>query len=159
VNDDGGNAIGDNAIGDNGDGKGCVGAGVMSDEEAKKKGAASPMQGDPAINVYGGSNAATLEVREAVGDFLSGKGPTELEYSREDPFTESFQQSAGMDAITAGIRRNCSQAPGKVPVGTWEAFRKHVNRRNIGRSRLPHTPGPDGLPSTPRMYAAAVVST
>jgi RHS repeat-associated protein len=99
-----------NYIDDNSGGQSCADANKAS--ENNKSSATS----------YGGQNAAVQEVQEAVGDFVSGKGPTEIVYGPNDPFTQDFQKSAGMDAIVAGIKKNCSQTTGNVPVGTGEAF-------------------------------------
>ena len=70
---------------------------------------------------YGGANAAQMEVQDAVGAFL-GNGPKNIDYLPNDPFTLSFQKSAGMDAINAKITANCSATSGKVAVGSGEAF-------------------------------------
>lgn len=70
---------------------------------------------------YGGANAAQMEVNDAVSSFL-GNGPKSIEYAPNDPFTLSFQSSAGMDAINAKITANCSAMSGKVAVGSGEAF-------------------------------------
>jgi RHS repeat-associated protein len=73
-------------------------------------------------NVYGGADAAKQYMHDAVGAFLSGKGPRSIEYPPDNPFTLSFQQSAGMDGINEAIKSNCSATSGKSSVGTWEAF-------------------------------------
>jgi hypothetical protein len=71
--------------------------------------------------VYGGPNAAAQEVREIVGQFLTGTAPKQVVYGPDDPFTQSFKQSAGMDAIVAGIKGSC-KTQGRVFVGSGEAF-------------------------------------
>lgn len=71
--------------------------------------------------VYGGQNAAQMEVSYAVGAFL-GNGPKNVDYLPNDPFTQSFQKSGGMDAINAKITANCSASSGKLGVGSGEAF-------------------------------------
>ena len=71
---------------------------------------------------YGGEFAAGQEVDEAVEMFrANGPKPT-IVYQPNDPFTLSLRSSLGMQAILAGVRRDCSAASGSVPVGTWEAF-------------------------------------
>ena len=92
--------------------------GGQSCEDARKK----EQKDKPSATVYGGPEAAKQEVREIVGDFLTGKAPKEVVYGSRDPFTISFQRSAAMDAIVAGIKKDCSQAQGRVSVGTGEAF-------------------------------------
>jgi len=77
---------------------------------------------DPSATAFGGPNAAQQEVADVVSGFLTGTAPPNIEYLPQDPFTLSFQQSAGMDAINAEIAANCYAMTGKVSVGTGEAF-------------------------------------
>jgi hypothetical protein len=60
-------------------------------------------------------------VTDALTAFF-GSGPKNIDYGSNDPFTLSFQNSAGMDAIKARITSNCSATSGSVRVGTGEAF-------------------------------------
>lgn len=76
----------------------------------------------PSATAFGGPNAAQDEVNEIVAQFLMGWGPSQIEYSPQDPFTLSFQRSAGMDAINAAINANCQATSGRVSVGSGEAF-------------------------------------
>jgi hypothetical protein len=95
------------------DGKGCA---TVDQQDADRL-----KNGQYDATVHGGSNAAQLEVNDAVGSFL-GNGPKNIEYQPNDPFTLSFQKSAGMDAINAKITANCSASSGKLGVGSGEAF-------------------------------------
>lgn len=95
------------------DGKGCA---TVDQQDADRL-----KNGQYDATVHGGSNAAQLEVNDAVGSFL-GNGPKNIEYQPNDPFTLSFQRSAGMDAINAKITANCSASSGKLGVGSGEAF-------------------------------------
>jgi RHS repeat-associated protein len=95
------------------DGKGCATVDQQNADRLKN--------GQYDATVHGGSNAAQLEVNDAVGSFL-GNGPKNIEYQPNDPFTLSFQRSAGMDAINAKITANCSASSGKLGVGSGEAF-------------------------------------
>ena len=92
----------------------------------------------PTVTVYGGPNAPAQEVNEALRAF-KGSGPKQIEYGPYDPFTISFKKSAGMDAIKEGLRSNCSDATGAIPVGTLEAFENTVIDGIFGRAGL-HTP-------------------
>ena len=104
-----------NSLADDGDGKGCAGAGIKPDSKGGLS--ASGQQ----VNVYGGPNGAVQEVTEALVAF-GGDGPKRIEYGPEDPFTKSFQDSIGMQAILAGVKKDCSQETGRVAVGSKEAF-------------------------------------
>ena len=95
------------------DGKGCATVDQQDADRIKN--------GQYDATVHGGSNAAQLEVNDAVGSFL-GNGPKNIDYLPNDPFTLSFQKSAGMDAINAKITANCSASSGKLGVGSGEAF-------------------------------------
>jgi RHS repeat-associated protein len=74
------------------------------------------------VTVFGGPNAAQQEVNNVVSGFFTGTSPQNIEYQPQDPFTLSFQKSAGMDAINAKIAANCPANSGKVSVGSGEAF-------------------------------------
>jgi RHS repeat-associated protein len=76
----------------------------------------------PSATAFGGPNAAQQEVNDVVSGFFTGKSPQNIEYLPQDPFTLSFQKSAGMDAINAKIAANCSATSGKLAVGSGEAF-------------------------------------
>ena len=76
----------------------------------------------PSATAFGGPNAAQQEVNEVVSGFFTGKSPQNIDYLPQDPFTLSFQKSAGMDAINAKISANCSATSGKLAVGSGEAF-------------------------------------
>lgn len=107
---------GKEGYGDDGDGKGCKEAGVPSDS----KGGMSASEAYR-VNVYGGANAAQAEVTDALKAFVTD-GPKRIEYGPDDPFTQSFQNSIGMDAIRAGVKKDCSKTAGLVAVSTPEAF-------------------------------------
>ena len=49
-------------------------------------------------------------------------GPKVIEYGPDDPFTQSFQKSIGMDAIVAGVKKDCRKGSGRVFVSSPEAF-------------------------------------
>lgn len=71
---------------------------------------------------YGGQYAAGQEVNDALDYFFGNGAKATLIYSNNDPFTQSFKNSLGMQGILAGITRDCSATSGPAPVGTWEAF-------------------------------------
>jgi RHS repeat-associated protein len=100
---------------DDGDGKGCEAAGIKPD--AKGGLDASGQQ----VNVYGGPGAADAEVTDALLAF-GGSGSKVIDYGPDDPFTKSFQESIGMMAILADVKKNCGQESGRMFVGTGEAF-------------------------------------
>ncbi len=75
----------------------------------------------PSATAYGGPMAAQQEVADAVGAFF-GKGPKNIYYGPDDPFTIAFKKSAGMIAIMTGVKKNCSVTTGGLSVGTGEAF-------------------------------------
>ncbi len=112
VNPDGSTS---DSFADDGDGKGCAAAGIKPNSQGGLN--ASAQQ----LNVYGGPDAAQQEVSDALRAFV-GEGPKRIEYGPEDPFTKSFQDSIGMQAILAGVKRDCRQDNGRVFVGTGEAF-------------------------------------
>ena len=85
----------------------------------------SQMQFDwltPSATAFGGPNAAQQEVNDVVSGFFTGTSPQNIDYLPQDPFTLSFQKSAGMDAINAKIAANCPATSGKLAVGSGEAF-------------------------------------
>lgn len=88
---------------------------------------------------YGGPNTPDQEVNDALDEFFGGGSKETIVYGPEDPFTQSFQKSAGMDAITAAIKANCSDTTGKVPVGTAEAFENTLIDGILGGAGF-HTP-------------------
>ena len=73
------------------------------------------------VSVYDGKDAVSSTVSDALGAFLFG-GQKQLDYGPEDPFTQDFQKSIGMDAILAGVKKNCKALSGRVAVRTREAF-------------------------------------
>ena len=76
----------------------------------------------PSGTAYGSQWAAGQEVDEALGYFYGNGAKPTLIYNNNDPFTQSFKNSLGMQGILAGVSANCGATSGSVPVGTWEAF-------------------------------------
>jgi RHS repeat-associated protein len=76
----------------------------------------------PSGTAYGSQWAAGQEVDDALGYFYGNGAKPTLIYNNNDPFTQSFKNSLGMQGILAGITRDCSATSGNAPVGTWEAF-------------------------------------
>jgi RHS repeat-associated protein len=76
----------------------------------------------PSGAAYGSQWAAGQEVDEALDYFYGNGAKPTLIYNNNDPFTQSFKNSLGMQGILAGITRDCSATSGNAPVGTWEAF-------------------------------------
>jgi len=116
---------------DDGDGLGCAAAGVnpasTQDPTGTNDGAISEV-------VFGGPNAVNDELAFLLGGWELGGLPGTIVYQPNDPFTLSFQGSAGMDAINAKIATNCPAQSGTVAVGTGEAFENTVIDGTAGRA-------------------------
>ena len=76
----------------------------------------------PSAIVFGGPNAAQQETAWVVAEFLTGTSVPEIVYTPQDPFTLSFQKSAGMAAINAQITAGCPAQVGGGSVGSGQAF-------------------------------------
>lgn len=118
-------------MGDDGDGQGCAAVGVMSDEEAKHRGAATPMQGDP---------TATATAR--VGDYSNIKDYEPRDYSEQETqhFLERVWELATVGPVKGllNIREN-SQATGPfdfayTPLAnsTWNRCGRRMNAAEFG---------------------------
>ena len=104
---------------DDGDGLGCAAAGVNPSTPGDPSGTNDGTVSDV---VFGGPQAVGDEMAYLLGGFEWGLLPVTITYQPTDPFTLSFQGSAGMDAINSKIAANCSAQSGQVAVGTGEAF-------------------------------------